>query len=348
MRRLFTLSVTLASFALLMLLLTVRLGSWSPRWWLDALDTFALYAFMPFLGTMAATLVLRSRMLAVITVCALAFFVQQFGAQLASSLDVLRSAEAETAAPAGRLRVLTLNAHSSYDDAGPLVELLARWQPDVVVMQEVARPYVEVVQPSIGVEYPFSFTVGLDTDHQGSATWSRVPMGDAQPLQLSHDGNLLQRVRVSTGAGEIWIYNVHLANPTGSDQGDGRLRAIRRFDSDERDHELARLVKETTGLGTPFVLAGDFNIASGSRTYRSLPTMWRDAFAEAGRGFGHTYPAPAHEQEGDDWLKIPFPLLRIDYILTSSDLRPRRAWTQEVHGSDHLAVIADFEPTSAR
>jgi len=343
MRRSLTISIATASLGLLVMLLVVRLGTWTPRWWLDSLDTFALYAFVPFLATIVAALSLRSRILAAISVGAVALFAQQFGALTIESLNLSGPTAAEASPQVVHLRVLTLNAHASFDDPEPLVAVLTESRPDIVILQEVSSQYAGVMQAAIGSEYPFSFSVGLDTEHQGSATWSRFPLNDPAPFQLDEHGNVLHRVRVATDAGEIWVYNVHLSNPTGADHGHGRLSALRRFHADRRDAELHQLVRRTAGLDAPVVLAGDFNISAGSRAYRSFPPMWRDAFAEAGRGFGHSYPAPAHEQEGDDWLKIPFPLLRIDYILTSSDILPRRAWTQEVHGSDHLAVIADLE-----
>ena len=43
--------LVLASLGLLVLVGVARLGSWPPWWWLEALDTFALYAFVPFVGT---------------------------------------------------------------------------------------------------------------------------------------------------------------------------------------------------------------------------------------------------------------------------------------------------------
>ena len=342
MRRLFTISISLSGLGLLALLSFVRLGSWTPRWWLDSLDTFALYAFVPFVGTLGLAIVLRSRILTVLTIGAAVLFGQQFGMQTIGSLGLLAPAAAEAASPLASIRVLALNVHASYEGPEPLAELLARWQPDVVVLQEVSGQFAELVDTAIGEQYPFSIAAGLMTGSEGSATWSRLPLDEADEFRLNEDGNVLHRVRVSTAADTVWIYNVHLSNPTGLDNGDGRFSAFRRFQAGERDRELRLLTEQMSGLREPFILAGDFNTASGSRAYRGFPDGWRDAFAEAGQGFGHTYPTPAHEQDGDDWLQIPLPLLRIDYILASSELRPVRAWTQEILGSDHLAVIADI------
>ena len=36
-------------------------------------------------------------------------------------------------------------------------------------------------------------------------------------------------------------------------------------------------------------------------------------------------------------------MIRIDYILTSADIRPVHAWTTEIPVSDHLATLADLD-----
>ena len=347
-RRLFTLILALASFGLLVLLGGVRLGSWSASWWLEALDTLALYAFAPFIGTIVFAWVLRSRMLAVIGIGAVALFAHQFGAEVTSALGLSGPVSAAAAPSAHQVRVLTLNLHFSSVDRDAVVELLRTWRPDVVLLQEVTPRFAETVQPSIADEYPYAVAVGLDNRYKGGVTWSRLPLGAAQRLDLGNAANVLHRVAVSTATGEVWLYNIHLANPTRADDGEGRPAAWPPFQTDQRDRELARLAAQTARADGPIVLAGDFNTAAGSRAYRAFPSAWHDAFAEAGRGFGHTFPAAVPERWPSGWPRISLPLIRIDYILASPDLRPRGAWTQEVRGSDHLAVIADLELPGAR
>jgi endonuclease/exonuclease/phosphatase (EEP) superfamily protein YafD len=59
----------------------------------------------------------------------------------------------------------------------------------------------------------------------------------------------------------------------------------------------------------------------------------RDAFATAGRGWGHTY---GHR------LRPRFSFLRIDHILVSDDVTVVRAFTGGEEASDHRPVIADL------
>lgn len=211
MRRLCMRGLVLASLVLLILVGIVRLGSWPPWWWLEALDTFALYAFVPFVGTAVLAWRRRSWAFAVISIGAALLFAQQFGAPVLSTLSLSGSVAASAAPTTPQVRVLTLNLHFSSVELDALVELPRTWRPDVVMLQEV----------------------------------------------------------------------------------------------------------------TP-------------------------GFAEAGRELGHTFPAAVPARRGSLWPASSLLLIRIDDIVTSREPRSRGAWTQQVRGSDHLAVIADLEPTGGR
>ena len=352
--RTFLLRVTVAlGLGLLASLLVARLGTWSAPWPLSVLDTFAVYAFAPFLGVAAVALLLRSRVLAGLFLVALLFFGQQFNREILSELGLSgRTISAEPQVQT-RLRVLTLNVQAPNDDPTLLVGVIQQHRPDLVVLQEVNANYAGALDLAIGDAYPYSFTAGTETEHEGAGTWSRLPLTEPEAFRLSAWGNELHRMRVSMPTGDVWLYNVHLPNPTDPERSDddpGLLRAAWDFDPSRRDVELDALADLVARDGAPFVIAGDFNVSAGSRAYRRLPSDWHDTYAEAGRGFGPTYPAPDHEHEGEPspWLMRRFALIRIDYVWTSADLRATRAWTQELVDTDHLAVLADLELVGAR
>jgi endonuclease/exonuclease/phosphatase (EEP) superfamily protein YafD len=338
--------VFLAGLSLLLILLAVRLTPLPglTDWWpIEALDTFALYAFAPFLGVGLAALLLWSRALAVVFVVALLFFAQQFGTPIVRAAGLFTPPAAAAGEGRPRLRVLTLNVYSLNRDPTPFLPLIERVQPDVILLQEVTDEFVRPFTRMIGKEYPFSTTTGTDTDHFGVATWSRYPLLEPVLLRPIEYGNMMHRVKLSTGQGDVWLYNVHLQNPTASTQNGGRLARTRRFDSWDRDYEIGWLIEQTRQHDLPFVLAGDFNSSAGSYPYRRFPASWRDAMATVGRGFGHTYPSPSHEIQAGGRLPIWFPLIRIDYVMTSLQIQPIRTWTEEHPRTDHLAVVADLE-----
>ncbi len=93
----------------------------------------------------------------------------------------------------------------------------------------------------------------------------------------------------------------------------------------------------------PVVAVGDFNTNDRQPNYWRLRRLLRDAYRDAGRGFGLTFP-------NTGWWGKPLPVppfLRLDYIFHSPDLVATRAWTASSPSSDHRAVVADLVITGA-
>ncbi|MDP8922642.1 MAG: endonuclease/exonuclease/phosphatase family protein [Chloroflexota bacterium] len=323
------------------LLAFVRFVGRPDIWWLEILDTFALYAFAPFVGVVLAAAIVRSRSLAVLAAAAALLFGIEFG-----SLLLPRTPPTEASGP--HLKVLTYNVLATNRDPDPLLGLVRAERPDVVVLQELTAPYANRLRAQLADEYRFSVVDGVQSRNAGGGVFSRLPIVDHEAFRLTNGGNVHQRVRLRTEAGVVWLVNVHLLSPRLEARrlARGRLVVPRDFHDERRDEELDRLVAEVRKLDGPFVLAGDLNTAAGSRPNRRFPDSWRDAYREAGEGFGHTFPTEQWLLGGRVW--VPFPLVRIDYVLTSPELTPRSARVPWIPGSDHLPVIADLALPSSR
>jgi len=74
---------------------------------------------------------------------------------------------------------------------------------------------------------------------------------------------------------------------------------------------------------------GDFNMPVESAIYRQDWSEFRNAFSQAGIGFGMT--------RDNGWIQV-----RINHILIGSQWRPRRVVGGPVVGLDHRPVIADL------
>ena len=74
------------------------------------------------------------------------------------------------------------------------------------------------------------------------------------------------------------------------------------------------------------IICGDFNNTTFSWVYRNIGKNKKDAFIEAGKGFGKTF---------DFW----FPL-RIDFILTDNTIEINHFKTFDVAYSDHFPILA--------
>jgi endonuclease/exonuclease/phosphatase family metal-dependent hydrolase len=77
-------------------------------------------------------------------------------------------------------------------------------------------------------------------------------------------------------------------------------------------------------------VCGDFNDNPMSYTYYRMTRDRKDAFVEAGKGFGATY-------------SLLWPMLRIDYVLFPENGRALSHHIPRVPYSDHYPVITEIE-----
>lgn len=80
----------------------------------------------------------------------------------------------------------------------------------------------------------------------------------------------------------------------------------------------------------PVLLAGDFNDTPNSYSYRQFTSLLTDTFRECGKGFIYTYRHFGR-------------ILRIDYIMHSSEFKGVDYFSPDGPWSDHNTVISDLE-----
>ena len=151
------------------------------------------------------------------------------------------------------------------------------------------------------------------------------------------------RYTVETPVGEVDIFNMHPYSPR---EGFSRIRggwvhtarkhgsleeAIAR-DTSARDLQLQALVDEMGRSRRPALIAGDSNLPERSLLLREYFGGYRDAFAEAGNGYGYTFPSNRF-----------WPWMRIDRVLLDDRLRAVSIHVGSRGGSDHRPLIVDLE-----
>lgn len=94
-----------------------------------------------------------------------------------------------------------------------------------------------------------------------------------------------------------------------------------------REKQLNFLVNIIKSTPYKIIICGDFNDTPSSWVYRQLNNHLSDTFVRKGRGVSPTYAGP-----------IPF--LRIDYILTSDEIKTKNFKRYEVKKSDHYPISA--------
>jgi vancomycin resistance protein VanJ len=96
-----------------------------------------------------------------------------------------------------------------------------------------------------------------------------------------------------------------------------------------RIEQTAHLAAAVRDARRPLVVGGDFNSPPGSHACKTLEDLLDGTFAAGGSGFGWTFPARR-------------PLLRIDHLFVSDELRVLNCRVLATLASDHRPVVADL------
>jgi vancomycin resistance protein VanJ len=237
-----------------------------------------------------------------------------------------------TAPDRATVRVLTCNVKGHCKDNDALNELVRTALPDIVALQGC---WTEV-----RVDWP----AGWHVLQQGELLIaSRYPLRElgvgAPQRQLRLD--LLSCV-VQMPERDLCFSAIHPRSPHRSfDRVLDRRTVLRPSASGHLVEEIAERWRDSQeaaqllgDVGQSKIIAGDLNLPPDSAIYRKFWAGYRNAFSEAGLGFGYT--------EWPRMRKIRFGI-RIDHILTDGGWRPRRCWVGPDVGSDHLPLIAELQ-----
>ncbi|MBI2939237.1 MAG: endonuclease/exonuclease/phosphatase family protein [Chloroflexi bacterium] len=214
---------------------------------------------------------------------------------------------------------------------------------DLIALQELDTPMARGLERQLADEYPYRVLRPGWAD--GIGVFSRFPIRSARPLSLSPAGHPAQVVAFEVPGGVLTLLNVHLQRPEVAWRRSWLPFSVpTHYDADERDRELATLLRETASLPRPLVVVGDFNLPERSVGYIQLSGQLPDAFGEVGYGLGHTFPQFGTFPSGQGWLSRRIrsvgPLLRIDYVLHSAEITALSAHVAAPTGSDHRPVVA--------
>ena len=344
-RSIVNLSAVLYLLALLALVAALRLIG--ERWWVT---TIALY--LPRIGfalplplLIVALLIARSyRLLVTQVAAALVLLFPLMGLHVGGT----RSATAG----ALRFRLFALNIGLAKNGTGEILDRIRGANPDVIVLEEVDDDNVETLRlglPGYSFRHLDQFVIA-----------SRFPIEEGVvPPRLWIDGRTpsaqYARCRLITPAGPLRLFAVHPLSPhdafdqlRGQSRGQSRekdlwheilsgrifqatsARAIE-ANTQERLAQVGALAADAAKSSDPVLIAGDTNLPGLSWAFSHWLGGFSDGFAEAGRGFGYSYPAQRMV-----WM-------RIDRVLAGSRFRFLDAATISPRVADHLAVAADLE-----
>jgi endonuclease/exonuclease/phosphatase (EEP) superfamily protein YafD len=226
-------------------------------------------------------------------------------------------------APVGtaNLQLLSANLMAGNTEIDTLAAALRDSGADVLCLQEVTPEHLaRLTAAGLSTAYPYSVTDPLPYFH-GSAIFSKRPLTDARAFDVH--GSPMMTATITVGGQPVRVIDVHAVAPL-SGTNLTRWRA-----------QLADLAAMVPAPGAaPTVLIGDFNATADHRSLAGLREAgWRDAFDEAGDGFGFTYPAGAGPV---------VPLLRLDHAMVSEPFTVLDVRTRANPGSDHRMLAVDL------
>jgi vancomycin resistance protein VanJ len=227
--------------------------------------------------------------------------------------------------------VMTHNILANNRDMTPLVNTLLEQNADVLALQELLPATANRLAPRLSQVYPYRVV----HSNQGLGLYSRHPIRDAE-LVLLAESSWAIRATVDTPAGPIVVFNAHPRNPRIRWRvWRGWVPYIADFDPGPRDRAVENLTRRIAATPGHVIVLGDLNLNERTWAYRVLTSELVDAHRAAGWGFGFTFP----EGPGDPAGSFP-PLIRIDYVLHSPDLRTLEFRVIPPTGSDHRPVVA--------
>lgn len=302
------------------------LSPWAESHSLQLIQALELGLYVP-LPLLAILLLLLQQRRALLLLCLpLAAFTFEYGQRFLP----------QAAVSGPRLRVMSWNILYNNTNMHDIVHAIEREQPDIIAIQELAKPQSYALSKTLEELYPYQLLKPSDNT-SGLGIFSRFPITEGFPSRLSGPPCRCQHAFIALTTQNIEIINVHphiphiytryfrtIKLPTGLDIAPQR---------DTFDELLKRIQLRTS----PLLVLGDLNTTERQQPYAELRPYLNDAFREAGWGLGLTYPQQYHL----GLLLVPA-FMRLDYIFYSAEWKAQASWTHTAPGSDHAYVVADL------
>ena len=215
-------------------------------------------------------------------------------------------------------------------DAGKAInEFIAEKQPDIISMQDY-RPDKAL---KLKDYYKFESVTGGKIIN-GQAIFSKFPIINEGTIEFPNTFNNAIFADVVKGKDTIRVYNVHLqsfkidvsTDPLKTETSENLFKRVdKTFSLQQSQMEL--FLAHKAKCNYKVIVSGDFNNTAYSYVYKEIRAGMKDAFVEAGNGFGRTF----------DFKFFP---VRIDYIMVDDHFEVYGFKTFDVKLSDHYPIMS--------
>jgi endonuclease/exonuclease/phosphatase family metal-dependent hydrolase len=206
--------------------------------------------------------------------------------------------------------------------------LILEKSPDILLFQE----YYNLEKQQFS--YPYKYIKTKNKKAQiGFAIYSKFPIINKGSLELENTTNNIIFADIVKEKDTIRVYNLHLQSLElntdkenfGQENSEKLIARLKEGFKKQAVQAATFLAHEKQWKGKKIV-AGDFNNTSYSWVYNQISKNKKDAFIEAGKGFGKTF---------NYW----FPM-RIDFILTDENAIINQFNSFSEKNSDHFPIQA--------
>ncbi len=303
-------------------------------WWLFLVNSFSLYLFLPLPGVVAFALLTRRWELGAAAGVAVVLGVSLYGGLFLSG--------AQPVYTGGKtLTVMTYNMLGPNRHGEAVVAAIRTAAADVVAIQELNHAVAAAIQTELIDLYPYQVlepqpgvsgmgVISRYPLHSTGELWPGDWIGRPQVLRLRYDDQV-----------QVTLVNIHAVSVefAGWPSRHSVERSVR-----ERQRAAQFISDFAAAESGPLIVLGDFNTTDQSVAYGLITGTLRDAWRDAGWGWGHTFPSAVADGSAEAILAgliVPTWLIRIDYIFYSAHWRALTArlapWDG---GSDHRPVVA--------
>jgi len=207
-------------------------------------------------------------------------------------------------------------------------EFVALHTPDVLAIQE------NISVPNYVLDFKYNYIKKkYKKGRFGGAIYSNYPIINKGSIDFKNTSNEIIFADILKGKDTIRIYNFHLQSlkisPDKENFGEENSQKLiqnlkGKFIQQAEQVEL--FLKHEKKWKGKKIICGDFNNTAYSWVYKQLSKNKKDAFIEAGKGFGKTF-------------RYWFPM-RIDFILTDDSFTINKFENYNIKYSDHYPILA--------
>lgn len=295
-------------------------------------STFNLYLYLAALPLVVCLILLRTRAAIAILLLLVALLLVTHPVLPSVSAILPEKSSGPT------ISAMTFNLGLSLTPPDQLAQTIAAAQADIVAVQEMTDQSAAVLAAELAA-YPYQIS---DTAIASTGFFSKLPILGYQWL-YPPDGRPFLHVVVDQKGTDWHIFPIHFY-PPGIVWSETRPLPRGIIETD-LESEVAYMLQQVAGVAEPVVVLGDFNMSDQSHAYAAITASLQDSFRQAGFGLGRTFPNNFRLAG----VRLPFPLVRIDYVFHSSHLATTAATVNCVEGqSDHCAVLVVLKAKEPR